>query len=158
VPVIWILRRAWRADMRGSLLIAAFTAPLFTAVLYQWALPAASWIWPTQSAAAMVARAAPDRATRPALISTGYREPSLVFALGTSTEFAEPHEMVPKLKARREWLALVGADKRAAFLAEAKRHGLAFHEIELAAGYNYSNGRRVTLSLFGSSPARAGRQ
>ncbi len=154
VSVLWIMRRIWRADLRGALLLAACTAPLFHIALYQWGLPGASLIWPSRGVAAMVDRAAPDRATRPALISTGYREPSLVFGLGTATEFAEPPEMVPKLKARAAWFALVGADKQAQFLAEAQRRELTVHEIDRVSGYNYSNGRRVMLTLYGSQPRR----
>jgi 4-amino-4-deoxy-L-arabinose transferase-like glycosyltransferase len=143
-----VVLRAWRARIFAALLLAAFLAPLLYAPVYALALPRADGIWTSRSAAAAVARAYPDAASRPPLIASGYREPSLVFLLGTSTQFAEPEALARVLQSRESWLALVGADKRALFEAEAAKRGLALRPVESLRGFNYAAGRWVDLTLF----------
>lgn len=144
-----IVRRAWRGEMRRALLTAAFTAPLLLATLFHFVLPRADAIWPSRHVADTVARLYPDPKTRPALIATGYREPSLVFHAGTSTTFADPPGIVDQLKARGDrWLAVVEERQRAAFEAAAKERGLAYNAVDTWSGFNYSQGRRVTLTLY----------
>ncbi len=153
--VVWSLRRAWRSDISGALLIAACCAPLIFAPLYHAALPRAELIWPSRAAAEAVRRALPDRAPRPPVFSSGYREPSLVFALGTATRFAEPDALAARLAALPTWLALVNADKRAAFEAETARRRVAIRAVDRISGFNYSSGERVELTLYApASPRR----
>ena len=145
-----IVVRAWRGETRRALLTAAFTAPLLLATLFHFVLPRADDVWPSRQAAEAVARLYPDPKTRPPLIATGYREPSLVFHLGTSTTFADPPAIVDRLKAKGgRWLALVEERQRPAFEAAAKERGLAVKAEESWRGFNYSQGRRVTLTLYG---------
>jgi 4-amino-4-deoxy-L-arabinose transferase-like glycosyltransferase len=145
-----IVLRAWRGETRRALLTAAFTAPLLLATLFQFVLPRADAVWPSRQAAEAVVRLYPDPKTRPPLIATGYREPSLVFHLGTSTTFADPPAIVDRLKDKGgHWLALVEERQRPAFEAAAKERGLAVKAEESWRGFNYSQGRRVTLTLYG---------
>ncbi len=145
----YIVARAWRGETRRALLAASFTAPLLLATLFHFVLPRADAIWPSRHAAETVARLYPDPKTRPALIATGYREPSLVFHAGTSTTFADPPGIVDQLKARGErWVALVEERERAAFEKAAKERGLAYRAADTWSGFNYSQGRRVTLTLY----------
>jgi len=146
----YIVLRAWRGETRRALLAAAFTSPLLLATLLHFVLPRADAIWPSRHAADTVARLYPDPKTRPALIASGYREPSLVFHLGTSTTFADPPAIVDQLKAKADrWLALVEERERAAFEMAAKERGLSFKAEESWRAFNYSQGRRVTLTLYG---------
>jgi len=145
-----VVMRAWRGEARRALLAAAFTAPLLLATLFHFVLPRADAIWPSRQAAEAAARRHPDARTRPALIASGYREPSLVFHLGTSTTFSDPPAIVDQLKAKGErWLALVEERERAAFEKAAKERGLAFKPEETWRAFNYSQGRNVTLTLYG---------
>jgi hypothetical protein len=145
----WIVARAWRGEARRALLIAAFTAPLLLATLFHFVLPRADAIWPSRHVAEAVARLYPDPETRPPLIATGYREPSLVFHLGTSTTFADPPVIVDRLQAKgARWLALVEERQRVAFEAAAKQRGFTIKAEESWRGFNYSQGRRVTLTLY----------
>ncbi len=144
-----IVARAWRGETRVALLTAAFTAPLLLTTLFQFVLPRADAIWPSRQAAAAAAKLYPDPKTRPPLIATGYREPSLVFHLGTSTTFADPPAIADQLKARGDrWLALVEERQRAAFETAGKQRGLAFEPAATWSAFNYSQGRRVTLTLY----------
>jgi len=145
-----IVARMWRGEARRALLTASFTAPLLLATLFHVVLPRADAIWPSRHAAEAVAKLYPDAKTRPPLVATGYREPSLVFHLGTATTFADPPGIVDTLKAKDgRWLALVEERQRAAFEAAAQRSGLAVHAKDSWTGFNYSQGRRVTLTLYG---------
>jgi 4-amino-4-deoxy-L-arabinose transferase-like glycosyltransferase len=122
-----IVARAWRGETRRALLAAAFTAPLLLSTLFHFVLPRADAIWPSRQAAEAAAKLYPDAKTRPPLIATGYREPSLVFHLGTATTFADPPGIVDQLKAGGgRWLALVEERERAGFEAAARERGLSF--------------------------------
>jgi hypothetical protein len=144
-----IVARAWRGETRRALLTAAFTAPLLLTTLFHFVLPRADAIWPSRQAAEAAAKLYPDPRTRPPLIATGYREPSLVFHLGTSTTFADSPAIVDQLKARGDrWLALVEERERAAFEKGAAERGLAFKVAATWGAFNYSQGRRVTLTLY----------
>jgi 4-amino-4-deoxy-L-arabinose transferase-like glycosyltransferase len=144
-----IVAHAWRGETRRALLTAAFTAPLLLATLFHFVLPRADAVWPSRRAAEAVARFYPDPKARPPLIATGYREPSLVFHIGTSTTFADPPAIVDQLKARGDrWLALVEERERAGFERVAKERGLAFEAASRWPAFNYSQGRRVTLTLY----------
>jgi 4-amino-4-deoxy-L-arabinose transferase-like glycosyltransferase len=146
----YVVANAWRGESRKALLAAAFAAPLLLATLFHFVLPRADAIWPSRRAAEAAAKLYPDPNTRPPLIATGYREPSLVFHLGTSTTFADPPGIADQLKARGErWLALVEERERAAFETAAKNIGLAFKAEASWRAFNYSQGRSVTLTLYG---------
>lgn len=152
-----IVASAWRGETRRALLTAVFTAPLLLTTLFHVVLPRADAIWPSRQAANVVAKLYPDPKIRPPLIATGYREPSLVFHLGTSTTFADPPGIADKLKASGgHWLALVEERERAGFEKAAKERGVSFAAAASWQSFNYSQGRRVTLTLF--APPGAGRR
>jgi len=146
--VVW---HAWHGRLRRALTVAAFLSPLLLATLFQFVLPRADAIWPSRHAAETVARLFPDPKTRPPLIATGYREPSLVFHTGSSTTFADPPAIADRIKARgADWLALVEDRQKAAFEKAAAERGVALKTLETWQGFNYSQGRRVTLTLYGA--------
>lgn len=139
----------WRGETRRGLLAAAFLAPVFFMVMLQFVLPRADAIWPSRHAAEAAARLYPDPATRPPLVATGYREPSLVFMFGTATRFVDPPSIADSLQAMNgRWLALVEARERAAFEQAVAARGIAFRAIETWRAVNYSQGRRITLTLY----------
>ena len=75
---------------------------------------------------------------------TTYREPSVVFALGTDTLMTDGAGAAAALAEGRAALAWVGDPERAAF--DAAAGGMI--ALETLAAFNYSNGKRVTLTLF----------
>jgi 4-amino-4-deoxy-L-arabinose transferase-like glycosyltransferase len=144
-----IVAQAWRGETRRALLTAAFTSPLLLATLFHLVLPRADAVWPSRQAAMAAAKLYPDPGTRPPLVATGYREPSLVFHFGTSTTFADSPAIADQLKARGgRWLALVEERERAKFEKSARERGLAFETAASWRSFNYSQGRLVTLTLY----------
>ncbi|MCW5774353.1 MAG: glycosyltransferase family 39 protein [Rhodospirillaceae bacterium] len=144
-----IVSRLWRGEVRRGLLTAAFLSPIFFIGFFQFALPRADAIWPSRHAAEAAARLYPDPKTRPPLVATGYREPSLVFRFGTSTRFADPPAIADILAGMNgKWLALVEGRERAAFESAAAARNLRPRAVETWRGFNYSQGRRVELTLY----------
>lgn len=146
----WALAEIWRAEVRRALWLGVIAAPLVFGPVFAWLLPGATTVWPSRDIAALVRQVRPSPATP--VYSTGYREPSLVFNLGTDIRFAEPGRVVTELRGQDDWLAIVAADKRAAFEEQAKGAGLAVRVLGFVRGFNYSRGRWERLTLFG--PAR----
>ena len=79
-----------------------------------------------------------------------FRGECLVFHLGTSTTFADPPGMTDQLnKLDGRWLALVEERQRAAFEKAAEESGMGLKVHERWNAFNYSQGRRITLTLYG---------
>jgi 4-amino-4-deoxy-L-arabinose transferase-like glycosyltransferase len=146
----YIVHIAWQGEMRRALLASAFLSPLILATLFHFVLPRADAIWPSRQAAEAAARLFPGAATRPPLVATGYREPSLVFHLGTSTTFADPPAMIDQLRGMNgRWLALVEERQRPAFEKAAAERRLALKPHAAWNAFNYSQGRAIRLTLYG---------
>jgi hypothetical protein len=141
-------RALWVA-ITGSV---ALYAPLLQAVL-----PGTQALWPSSSAAALVARARPDGAPSTggaAVVVAGYREPSLVFLLGTATRRTTPEEAAAQL-AESGTLALVEEKVEPGFQRAIERRGVAIRALGTSNGWNVNEGRRVRLTLYeriGDSP------
>jgi 4-amino-4-deoxy-L-arabinose transferase-like glycosyltransferase len=84
----------------------------------------------------------------PPLGAAGYGEPSLVFLAGTGTVLAGPEALVSLLQERPDAIAAVAAADRPAFLGFAREAGLRVTNMGRVEGFNYSNGKRVALSLY----------
>lgn len=94
---------------------------------------------------------------RSLLVTTPYHEPSLVFLHGyTATELAQsPAHAAEFLAAHAACgVALVGRAQQDAFLAHAASLGAAPRPVGLVEGQNYSNGRRLALTLYVLGEAR----
>ena len=101
------------------------------------------WIAPRVEAA-LLHHAAPT-----GFAAVGYAEPSLMFVCGTETQ------MLPNGEAGARFLAggsgrvvLVESRNEAQFHAAATTLGLTPHAFATLAGFNYSNGHRLTLTLY----------
>jgi len=143
----WALKAIWGAQVRRALWLGVVAAPLVFGPVFAWLLPGASTVWPSKAAGEIVARAKTSPKTT--VYSTGYREPSLVFNLGTDGRFVEPAQLVAELRGKRTWLALVAADALADFRERAWAAGVGFRPIGVVRGFNYSRGRWERLTLFG---------
>jgi 4-amino-4-deoxy-L-arabinose transferase-like glycosyltransferase len=119
---------------------------------YAYQLPRLETIWMSPRIAEVVARARPCEGTTVATVP--YAEPSLVFLLGTGTKLTDVRGATEHL--RRDpacALALVGAQERGQFLSLTEAAGVEPREVDRIRGINYSNGKRLELTLYAASPA-----
>jgi ornithine cyclodeaminase/alanine dehydrogenase-like protein (mu-crystallin family) len=83
-----------------------------------------------------------------------YAEPSLVFLLGTGTKLTDVRGATEHLLRDPACaLALVGAQERSQFLSLAAAANIEPREVDRIRGINYSNGKRLELTLYAASPA-----
>ena len=80
--------------------------------------------------------------------SLGYSEPSLVFRMGTQTELLgdDAEGAVEALKNGQP--VFVEAAFETPFQTAAKAQGIAPHAVTQVKGWNYSNGRKMTITLY----------
>ena len=83
----------------------------------------------------------------------GYAEPSLVFALGTTTGLGGPAEAMKAIAEGRP--AVVEKQEQAAFLAALRAAGLTPRPVRTISGVNYSNGDETSLTLYRGEPQKA---
>lgn len=144
--VLWQLRRG-RHDVLPSLLLLP---PLGLAWLgYEGTLRPTAALWPSANVAELVAEV---RTTCPTALvaSAGYREPSLVFLLGTGTVLTDGAGAAAHLGSGPCALALVEQREEPAFKAALSRADPP-ETIGRVVGVNYSNGRSVDLTLYGAA-------
>ncbi|MGD9617120.1 MAG: ArnT family glycosyltransferase [Alphaproteobacteria bacterium] len=128
---------------------AAAAALVLFASSYAWQLPRLRTIWISPRVADSVVRVRPCAET--IVASTPFTEPSLVFLLGTRTVLTDVDGAAKHLLQDPDCaLALVGADRREAFLRLIEEAGFAPVELDRIRGLNYSNGRRLELILYGA--------
>lgn len=133
----------WRPSVTGlSALAIAFTVTLAGV------LPGLDRIWLSRSAAALVAAHAPR--TGEPLVAVGYNEPSLVFLLGTDLRLESPRRAADLLVQGGE--ALVSDREQPALRQALVVRGLAARPLGQVAGTDYSNGRRMIVTLFDVRP------
>lgn len=87
----------------------------------------------------------------PPIAVAGYAEPSLVFALGTSTDLGDVPEAVEALAEQRP--AVVEGREQKAFEAALKAQGIKAREIGRVEGLDYSNGDETTLRVYAPAPS-----
>jgi 4-amino-4-deoxy-L-arabinose transferase-like glycosyltransferase len=134
----------WRWSPTGLAVLAlAFTVTLTAGVL-----PGLDRIWLSRSAAALVAAHAPQ-AGEP-LVAVGYDEPSLVFLLGTDLRLESARRAADLLVHGGEVLV---SDREQPALQEALiARGLTARALGHVEGTDYSNGRRMVVTLLDVEP------
>jgi len=129
-----------RATGLVAALSAAFVLPIVLAVA-----PRLDYLWPSRSAAAMLARHSPRSGE--AVLSVGYSEPSIVFLLGTTTRLVTAEPADGQLTGAG--LALVNDRYAPEFMKSMARHGLTARALESAEGLDYSAGSgKLVLTLY----------
>jgi len=135
-------RALWRWRLPAFAPLAAAASVLSIAATLHFALPALTLAFPAPQMAALVAA---HRCGDPAPVAvTSYREPSVVFALGTDTLMTDGAGAAAALTGGGASLAWIGDPERAAFTAAAPQAVA----LETLAAFNYSNGKRIALTLF----------
>jgi 4-amino-4-deoxy-L-arabinose transferase-like glycosyltransferase len=145
---------AWRLyDADGaerSLLRGMVAAILFYMGAFGILIPSFSAAFPS----ATVAQALRESGcARPLLASAGYHEPSLVFLVGTETRLVDGSDAADFLQQGDCRFAAVTAAHERSFLRRAETIGLRYSPPQRIEGYNYSNGRALSLGLYRSRGA-----
>ncbi len=141
----WWLYDDGRAER--SLLNATVAAVFLAAAIYGVAVPALTRLFPS----AEIARALRNVAcVGPQAAAAGYHEPSLVFMTGTSTLLTDGSGAADFLKQGSCRFALVEARSERNFVQRAEAIGLRYNVATRVEGYNISQGRAVSISIFRS--------
>lgn len=141
---------AWtmtRGQTQRAALMAAGTSAALGWVLFQHALPHLDElaVTPRLSATLDVLDAHPRLDGAPPVALVGYHEPSAVFLLGTDTRLVNAEGAADWLAGAPGRVAAVEGRDRPRFLRAAS--GLAYEEVAVVEGLNYSNGDDVRLTL-----------
>jgi hypothetical protein len=134
--------RAVRAADAPGVAGTMLSAVLLYAAVLGWELPG---LWPLWIAPRVVA-SVPGLLAGQRLGSVGFAEPSLMFLAGTGTQFLLADEGVAALAERRIDVLLVGDRDLAAVQAGLAARGVSTRLVGVVPGFNYSRGRRVTLT------------
>ena len=130
-----------------SLLNAVFAAMFLAFAVYGVVVPALTPLFPS----AEVARALRNVVcVRPKAAAAGFQEPSLVFMTGTSTVLTDGSGAADFLSHGSCRFALVEARSERAFAQRAEAIGLRYNIATRIEGYNISQGRPISISIFRS--------
>lgn len=144
-----ILTFVWRRDPRLTLAAVACAAFFTTANVYAAALPRVDSLWLSPRIANMAKAVKP--CPESLLITTPYHEPSLVFLNGPSDTYlaGTPQEAAERMaKVGACGLAVVGADRQAAFLARANELHLPVRPVGQINGRDYSDNEVKKLTFY----------
>jgi hypothetical protein len=96
------------------------------------------------------ARLSPLQGAAGPVTVAGYAEPSIVFALGATTELGDPADAADAIDEGRP--AVVEARQQAAFEKALAADGASARLAGEVSGLDYSTGKRQTLRLYGPAP------
>jgi 4-amino-4-deoxy-L-arabinose transferase-like glycosyltransferase len=140
-----IIRLGIDRDRLAAIAASLMVMPLVTWTILGLELPRLTALW----IAPRVETALEAHGLRTGFAAVGYAEPSLMFICGTDTAMLPDGAAGARfLMAAPGRVALVESRERDRFLAAAKAGGVAPHAFGEIDGFNYSNGRRVALTLF----------
>lgn len=145
-----LLWRYW-SKPRPALAAGAVVLALIAVVPgFSRVVPSLDRVWLSRGAAALVAHVR-SRDESPVAV-VGYDEPSLIFLLGTATKPLDAAAAARYVAATPHGLALVEARDDDAFRRALAGLGRAPHALGHVDGIDYSNGKRMTLTLY-AAPA-----
>jgi 4-amino-4-deoxy-L-arabinose transferase-like glycosyltransferase len=142
-----------------ALIAAGVVGVLAHAAFFGQLAPRMEPLWLSQRVALALASSelAPREGVVPGPVEVaGYAEPSLVFALGTTTGLGGPAEAVKAIAEGRP--AVVEKRERDQFLAAMKAAGLTPQPVKTISGIDYSNGDDMTLTLYRGEPQKTVRR
>lgn len=123
----------------------------FLALTFAAALPAIPQLWPSAAVRTLVD--ANRHVGAPPVAAAGFHEPSLVFALGTSTLLTDARGAARHLAKQPGALALIEARQAAEFRAAIRGMGLTAVPLGTVRGINLSKGKAVSLTLYRAGQA-----
>jgi 4-amino-4-deoxy-L-arabinose transferase-like glycosyltransferase len=128
-----------------ALMLGVGSAAVAFGLIFGTVLPGTVSLWPSRSAAALVAH---WREPGAPVAVAGYSEPSLVFQLGTFTQLGDAAAAATLMGRHGKALALVAGDQKDAFRRAAAAIGVPVQEEGTIRGFNISRGRWTTLTLY----------
>jgi len=137
-------RRLPRPGLRAVMLAVGSTAVAFGLIIGT-VLPGIAALWPSRSAAALVAL---HREAGAPVIAAGYSEPSLIFQIGTGTMLGDGHAAAALLAGNKSALALVAGEEESGFRTAAAAAGIVVQAEGTIRGFNISRGKWLTLTLY----------
>jgi 4-amino-4-deoxy-L-arabinose transferase-like glycosyltransferase len=145
IPVWYAFKgRFMKAAVAAIVISVLILIPTFREIL-----PNVNALWLSRSAAQAVDRHDKFSAGSPRIVAAaGYDEPSLVFLLGTKTKFVSAEQAASYLGSHPDGLALISEEVKDPFLRAMSDLNLPARFLESVRGFNYSNGRWVTLALY----------
>ncbi|MEO1331267.1 MAG: glycosyltransferase family 39 protein [Pseudomonadota bacterium] len=152
----WMMRSVWLGFVRSALIGAA----LIYAAAFQFAFPAVSKIWISENLAEASepfrACGAARQGSRPPIGVTRYNEASLPFLAGTDTRRLNAEEAAAWIAADPVALVWVEANNDARFDRALSESGATADALATVDGFNYSNGKTLSFTLFAPADAYAG--
>ncbi len=142
---VQVLAQAWRARASGVVLAIAVTGIAFSVALLEFARPRVDPLWVADRTAQALEE---NGLTGLRVVSAGFSEPSLVFALGTETRLLDGVAAAGALAQGEAEIALVEMREEAAFFQEAARLGITPTRKLTVSGLNYSRGDAVSLTAY----------
>jgi hypothetical protein len=140
---------AWRlyaVDGAERSLLRALAAMVLGAIgIFGIVLPSLTPAFPSVALANVVRGAS---CPHPAVVSSGYQEPSLVFLAGTATRLTDPSSAADFLRQGGCRLAFIDADNQHAFAQRAEAIGLHYRAGPTIKGFNISNGHKIAITVF----------
>jgi 4-amino-4-deoxy-L-arabinose transferase-like glycosyltransferase len=143
--IAWWLYDDSRAER--SLLNAVAAATCLAFAIYGVVLPSLTPLFPSAEIAHVLRNVV---CVGPRAAAAGYHEPSLVFTTGTSTVLTDGSGAADFLKQGSCRFALVESRSERSFALRAEAIGLRYNVATRIDGYNISQGRAVSISIFRS--------
>src|SRR3981081_82934 len=141
----WCLFAAGRAER--SLLNAVIAAALLAAGTYGVVMPSLATLFPSAGGAHALRNVV---CVGPEGAAGGFHEPSLVFMTGTSTLLTDGSGAADFLGQGSCRFALVESRTERAFVQRAEAIGVRYNVAKRIEGYNYSQGRAISIAIFRS--------
>ncbi len=151
----WLMGRQRAAAGLGFLIAAGIIGHLSIVSLLASLKPL--WMSRQMEQAMVAADLDPRQGQAPGPVaSLGYSEPSFVFRMGTQTELLDDDADGAADALKNGQPVFVEQRFDAPFQAAAKAQGIAPHAVSQVKGMNYSNGHKVTITLYDNTPVAPG--
>lgn len=137
--------RGFQGGVAASGLAAVVAWIVLTGIMPALSKPAIS---PRLSAALEEVERHPLKNDAPPIALAGYSEPSAVFLLGTNTILTSGADAADKLLADEIGAAVIEHSEKEFFLSQIETMQTSVRVLAVIDGLNYSNGQRVSLSVF----------
>ncbi len=134
-------------EAERSILNAVVASWFLSVVVYGIVLPSLTPLFPSVALARALRNV---ECVGPVAAAAGYHEPSLVFMIGTSTVLTDGSGAADFLGQGSCRFALVEARQERSFAQRAEAIGLHYNVATRVEGYNFSQGRQISIAVFRS--------
>ena len=139
---------AWRGRLYWACVIGAVCCVVVMVFLWGMVLPNIDTLWLSRSTAAALRSETHSSALPDDVVVVGYREPSLVFLTKRDIHLMSADRAAQLCVDDHEVVVLVTRDREDVFLSSLHKRGYrVVMNRSVVTGYNYSNGKWVTMSI-----------